>query len=309
MRCLSAVIVVLMLTACASTPQSRYLLHPDGRTQFEDPTELAAVPFFPQEDYQCGPAALATILSASGVSVTPEELVTRVYVPARQGSLQAEMFAAGRAYGRISYLLDPSLTSVLKEVKQGRPVLIMQNLGISWYPRWHYAVVVGYDIRQNELILRSGKTKNYRMSLPLFERTWQRSKYWAMVVLDPGELPVDPNELRYFEAVAALEYGLAGSDVEPAYRAGLQKWPASQMLAMGLGNLLYAQGNKVQSAQVFSALIDQDPHFAPAHNNLAQVMLELGNHEIAIKHAKAAVQLGGKHHRAYQETLDAIPIQ
>src|SRR5437868_2835012 len=37
--------------------------------------ELTQVPFFPQDEYQCGPAALATALSASGVKITPQELV------------------------------------------------------------------------------------------------------------------------------------------------------------------------------------------------------------------------------------------
>src|SRR5437763_1585351 len=51
-------------------------------------TELKSVPFFPQEDYQCGPAALATVLAYTGTSVTPEALVKQLFVPARQGSLQ-----------------------------------------------------------------------------------------------------------------------------------------------------------------------------------------------------------------------------
>jgi hypothetical protein len=194
MRFIIAAISVLLLVACAATPQSDELLHGDGQSLFFEPTTLAAVPFFPQLDHQCGPAALATILVASGVAVTPDELVARVYLPAREGSLQAEMLAASRTYGRISYLLDPSLVSVLKEVRQGRPVLVMQNLGVSWYQQWHYAVVVGYDIQQNKLLLRSGTIRDYEMSLPLFERTWQRSERWAMVVLAPGELPVDADE-------------------------------------------------------------------------------------------------------------------
>src|SRR4051812_21920221 len=50
--------------------------------------ELTSVPFFPQEDYQCGPAALATALVHTGTKVSPEALVKQVFVPARQGSLQ-----------------------------------------------------------------------------------------------------------------------------------------------------------------------------------------------------------------------------
>ena len=63
------------------------------------------VPFFPQEKFQCGPAALAGVLAASGVEVSPEALVSEVYIPARQGSLQIEMKAAARRAGRIAYEL------------------------------------------------------------------------------------------------------------------------------------------------------------------------------------------------------------
>src|SRR2546428_12219204 len=49
--------------------------------------ELGAVPFFPQEDYQCGPAALGTTLGESGGKVTPQDLVAQVYIPERQGKV------------------------------------------------------------------------------------------------------------------------------------------------------------------------------------------------------------------------------
>src|SRR5215210_6981075 len=55
--------------------------------------ELTQVPFFPQDDYQCGPAALAMAMNFSGVPLRPEALVDEVWLPARQGSLQVEMLA------------------------------------------------------------------------------------------------------------------------------------------------------------------------------------------------------------------------
>ena len=45
--------------------------------------ELADVPFFAKEDYQCGPAALATVLAHNGVDVTPDRLASRLFVPER----------------------------------------------------------------------------------------------------------------------------------------------------------------------------------------------------------------------------------
>ena len=118
--------------------------------------EIARVPFFPQQQYQCGPAALAMAISATGAEVTPEELVPQVYLPQRKGSLQAEMLAATRRNGLLAYRLTPELSDLLTEVAAETPVIVLQNLGLSWYPVWHYAVVVGYDLDQQQIILRSG---------------------------------------------------------------------------------------------------------------------------------------------------------
>ena len=78
--------LMLLLGGCA-TPQVARL---DASWPEGIPTrvELAQVPFFPQEDYECGPAALAMVANAAGVKVSPETLVNHFYLPGRQGSLQ-----------------------------------------------------------------------------------------------------------------------------------------------------------------------------------------------------------------------------
>src|SRR5262245_57366042 len=89
--------------------------------------ELQDTPFFPQTAHQCGPAALATVLGASQVRTTPEELARLVYLPGRRGSLQIEMQAAPRQFGRIGYRIQPELAAILGELDAGRPVLVLHN--------------------------------------------------------------------------------------------------------------------------------------------------------------------------------------
>ena len=180
------IVYLLWLTGCASTPQS------DALTQkisapFATPTELTQTPFFPQEAYQCGPAALATVMRAQGVAATPAALKDEVYLPKRKGSLQIEMITATRRHNLLPYVLRPQLSEVLSEINAGRPVLVLQNQGVSWYPQWHYAVIIGYNLQDGRLILRSGTIRRYVMSMDTFERTWQRSQYWAMVTLKEGK--------------------------------------------------------------------------------------------------------------------------
>lgn len=124
------------LSGCAVGPEHRVLCAAGM------PVELVEVPFFPQEPYQCGPAALATVLVHSGVDVTAEQLVSRVYVPDRQESLQAEILSATRSHGRVPYVMPKTLAPILTELRAGHPVLLLQNLGIDRWPVWHYAAAV-----------------------------------------------------------------------------------------------------------------------------------------------------------------------
>lgn len=294
-----------LLVACAGTPQTDHVLQrADAETL--PPVELEWVPFFPQEKYQCGPAALATVLQASGVEVTPDSLVSAVYVPGRHGSFAVEMQAAVRRYGRIAYRLPQSLDAVLAQIDDGRPVLVFQNLGLSWYQQWHYAVVVGYDLAHARMQLRSGRIEHYVEGMPVFERTWARARYWALVLLQPGELPAGADEATYFQAVVDFEQSGAVDAVETAYRAGLARWPDSRLLGIGLSNLRYRVGDRLGTRALLTALVQAHPDFAIAHNNLAQVLAELGEYDLALAHARRAVALGGPDLENYQQTLADI---
>ncbi|MBI1422027.1 MAG: PA2778 family cysteine peptidase [Gammaproteobacteria bacterium] len=298
-------LAILLLAGCAATPQSDALVD-RIEAPFAKPTELSQTPFFPQEEYQCGPAALATVLQAQGVNVTPEELKDQVYLPERKGSLQIEMITATRRHKLLPYVLRPQLSDVLAEINAGRPVLVLQNEGVSWYPQWHYAVIIGYNLQEGKLILRSGTIKRYVMSMFTFERTWQRSQSWAMVTLKPGELPVRPDEWHYVQAVVGFEQTHDWSLIETFYLTGLQQWPDSRDLHMGYGNVLYLQHQRKAAAEQYRLVLQLTPDFAPAHNNLAMVLAELGDYRPALVHVRRAIELGGVHSEEYQATLQQI---
>ena len=153
----------------------------------------------------CGPSALATALHRTGIAATPEQLAEQVYVPGRRGSLQLEMVAATRRHDRLAVQIDPDLHAIVAELTAGRPVLVLQNLGINWLPVWHYAVVVGYLPDANSFVLRSGTTERLVMRQSRFAQSWARADNWAVVILEPGELPRSRDPAGFIRAVAGLE--------------------------------------------------------------------------------------------------------
>lgn len=267
--------------------------------------ELDRVPFFPQEEYQCGPAALATALVHGGIATTPEALARGVYLPGREGSLQAEMLAGARRHGRVAYRLAPQLEDVLLEVANGSPVIVFQNLALGIAPLWHYAVVIGYDLPREEIILRSGTTRRAVMPLATFERTWARGEYWAMLALGPERLPITASQDRYVVAVAALER-VAPAAARRAYTTALERWPGSLSARIGQGNAAYALRDLPGAEAAYREATRLHPQAADAWNNLAHTLLELRQLDEAFAAAQRAVGIGGPRLSRYEATLRAV---
>lgn len=238
--------------------------------------ELAQTPFFPQDRYQCGPAALATVLGSAGVTVTPDELVPQVYVPGRRGSLTVEMQAAPRRYGRIAYPLQPQLSAILAELAAGRPVLVLHDYGLPFWPRWHYAVVIGYDARSQRLLLRSGTEHRQQMRATHFMRAWDNGGRWALVLLRPGELPAGAERAPYLQAASAFERSASPGAALQAFDAAITRWPEEPLAWVGRGTAHYRGGSLREAAIDYARALQLDPGLAGARNNLAMALLELG---------------------------------
>jgi tetratricopeptide (TPR) repeat protein len=296
-------LLAFLLAGCATQTASLLQQAPSGLPRR---AELTAAPFFPQERYQCGPATLAMALGAAGIDVTPDALKPQVYVPQREGSLQPEMLAAGRRNGAVSMTIPPQLDALLTEVAAGNPVIILQNLSLPISPLWHYALVIGYDLDQAEIVLRSGTTERLVLPLSTFEHTWGRSDYWGMVTLPAGRLPVTAQEGPATDALVAFEKSTDAARARKAYEAALRRWPHNIILQMGSGNAAYAAGDRVAAAAAFRRATEDHPQSAPGFNNLASVLSELGRFDEARQAAQKAIALGGPWRDASYATLQTI---
>ena len=290
-----ALLLLLFLTGCATAPQTRTLQSapPAGLPR---QVELAATPFFAQQRYQCGPAALATVLVANGIAVTPDQLVREVYVPARHGSLIEEITAAARHRGLLVYPLAPALADLLTEVAAGHPVLVFQNLGLGWLPKWHFAVVIGYDLARHEIILRSGTTARRVTTLSTFERTWQRSGYQALVVTPPGDIVATAEPLRFLQAARELDTTGGHTAALGAWQAATRRWPDHALTWMALGNHAFTDGDYPLALSAFLQVTRLAPGDPNSWNNLAYSLLREGCPQQAQIAAHCALRLAPEDH-------------
>ena len=267
------------------------------------------MPFFPQTEYQCGPAALATVLAHAGAPVTADGLVDAVYVEGLRGSLQPELLGATRRHGFIPYVLDSRYTALLAELAAGRPVLVLQNLGFTRAPVWHYAVVVGYDEQRERVILRSGTEKRRSERLKPFLRSWARADYWAFVALEPGELPATARAGSYVRALAGAEPLLPADAARASYRAALERWPNDELLLFAAAAREHADGRLESATALYRELVTVAPAHAAGRNNLANVLAERGCSVAArteAERALALVPLDSELYPAISDTLATV---
>lgn len=303
-RCLVGVFL-LCLGACATPPQTRLMLAAPPAS-LPRHAELTKVPYFSQEAYQCGPASLAMSLTAVGIAVTPETLKPELYLPDRHGSLQVEMLAATRRQGAIAYQLAPELNNVLREIAAGTPVVVLQNLAFNWYPVWHYAVVIGYDLDSADIILRSGPEQRQILPMRTFEYTWARSGYWAMVTLPLGGIPETAEADAFISAVSALEKNSSPEHIQSTYIAALNRWPENLSAQIGVGNTAYRMHDLAQAESAFRQATHTHPDSVAAFNNLAQTLSDQARYEEALEAVHRAISLGGPLAQVAQETLADI---
>lgn len=141
---------------------------------------VAGVPFHAQEDHQCGPAALATVLNFHGDPVTPEDIARAVYRADLRGAVSLDLALYPRSRGFATRFFRGSAADIAAAVRAGRPLALMVDQGFGGVRVLHYLVVTGYG--PDGVVVNSGREQGKLLAWPEFLAAWERAANWTLLV-------------------------------------------------------------------------------------------------------------------------------
>ncbi|MDZ4785275.1 MAG: PA2778 family cysteine peptidase [bacterium] len=304
----AALLLLICTVQCGcSTANKRYQNIVSQNVSFPSDVTIENVPIFVQDEHECGPAALAMVIAWGGEDgISPEQISPDLFTPSKKGSFQYDLISAARRNGKIAYVIPPNPEALFSELAAGYPVIILQNLGLSWIPRWHYSVVVGYDSTNEQFILHSGQKSVQKISFTPFDNTWARSGYWAVVVLPPEKLPSTAESKQFLESIHSLEEAGKLEESIKAYDAARNRWPSEASFLLGQATAYYQRGELLKSEKLFKEGSRKFPNSQALLNNYAEVLAKRGKLKEALGIAQKAVGLSGPFHEISQRTLNSI---
>lgn len=165
---------LVLASGCSRGTRELSITRPSQTVIIED------VPFFPQVDYQCGPASLAGVLNYYGDIVSPDEIAGSIYRQNIRGTVSLDMVLYARQRGLASRWYKGSTDEIVGSVDSGNPIIVMIDLGFSVARAYHYMVITGYSF--TGVIANTGTTPQKLISWERFMSQWEKTQNWTLLI-------------------------------------------------------------------------------------------------------------------------------
>lgn len=147
---------------------------------------IEGVPFFPQDRYDCGPSALASVISFYGAAADLNEIRGRVYNERLRGTLPLDMLSYAKERGFEARYYKGGLDDLRQAIKKGEPLILFLNLGYDFYPVGHYIVAVGVSDKEGAVLAHSGTEQEKAYSFHELEAAWSKTGYSTLLIRPKG---------------------------------------------------------------------------------------------------------------------------
>ncbi len=144
------------------------------------PVPVGDVPFVKQKTNFCGPAALSSVLAYYGRARDQETIARKIYSQRLRGALITDMEDYAREEGFNTILEQGTVDSLKAEIAQGRPVIVLVDVGFWIVSKPHYLVLFSYD--DNGFTAHTGSRPSKRIAYATLKKQWNRMGNTYLVV-------------------------------------------------------------------------------------------------------------------------------
>ena len=166
--------IFLLLFSCAG---------PSSSLQMKGTRIVEGVPFYPQEEYQCGPASLAGVLNYYGQEVSPADIAAEIFSRQARGTLDMDMVFYAQRRGMKAEQYSGSIEDLRHNIDSRQPLIVLIDQGFWVYQKSHFMVAVGYD--EKGVVVNSGKEEHQLLSQESFAKIWEKTKFWTLKITPP----------------------------------------------------------------------------------------------------------------------------
>ncbi len=148
---------------------------------------IEGVPFYPQKESLCGPAAVASVAGYYASPVGMEDATKAVYDERWKGTLPIDLVIYAKEQGFDAEFYKGGLSDLKKKIHAKTPVILFIDAGWGIFQSGHYMVATGYSDDMESITAHSGMTRDAVFSYSELSRLWQRTGY-STILLKPGEI-------------------------------------------------------------------------------------------------------------------------
>ena len=165
---------------------------------------------------------------------------------------------------------------LIEELASDHPAIIFQNLGLAWYPVWHYSVIAGYDLPESKLLVHGGTEEAQWKSFSTVGKTWKRTGYWGYIAVPVGSSTPTASEEELLQATAGLEAAGFQDKATQSYKTVLKTYPHSYGALFGLGNIAMTDKKYAAAENYYRRALKINPQHAYSLNNLTYSLAKQG---------------------------------
>ncbi len=147
---------------------------------------IEGVPFYPQNEYMCGPASMASVVGYWGLHEDMLDVAKEVYEEKLSGTLPIDLLIYAKGKGFEATYYKGSLDDLRVKISQKTPLILFLNLGYDFYPVGHYIVVTGYSDRHRIVIAHSGTESEQVFTYDELLRDWGKTDFSTLLITPKG---------------------------------------------------------------------------------------------------------------------------